>query len=35
MISEITVDQLVDYIREDNPDESVKKQISIMRAAAI
>lgn len=35
MISGITVDQLVDYIREDNPDESVKKQISIMRAAAI
>lgn len=35
MISEITVDQLVDYIREDNPDESVKKQLSIMRAAAI
>lgn len=35
MISEITVDQLIDYIREDNPDESVKKQVSIMRAAAI
>lgn len=35
MLSDVTVDQLVDYIREDNPDESVKKQVSIMRAAAI
>ena len=35
MVSVITTAELLDYVREDNPDETAVNQIELMRKAAI